>query len=117
MYENIGKKIKVLAKVFAIIEAAAAVIAGMSMMTDDDTAFIGFLLMLIGPVIAWVSSWVLYAFGEGVDKLCDIERNTRGGEKKSETQARIDQERVNRLEYLRAQGLITEEEYRQSVSK
>ena len=52
-----------------------------------------------------------------IDKASDIERNTRGGERKSEAQAKVDSERIGKIEKLRSQGLITEEEYQKAISK
>ena len=118
MYDNIGGKIKGLAKATFIVEAIAAVITGIALMaSDDDMIPIGLLVMVVGPIVAWVSSWLLYGFGELVDKTCDIERNTRGGERKSEAQAKVDSERISKIEKLRSQGLITEEEYQQAINK
>lgn len=118
MYDNIGGKIKGLAKAIFIIETIAAVITGIvPMMIEEEFMPFCFLVMIVGPIVAWVSSWLLYGFGELIEKACDIERNTRGGERKSEAQTKIDDERIKKLENLRAQGLITEEEYQQAISK
>lgn len=118
MYDNIGGKIKGLAKAIFILEAIAAVIGGIAFMVEDeDMILIGLLVMILGPIVAWVSSWLLYGFGELIDKTCDIARNTYSGERKSEAQAKADSERINKIEKLRSQGLITEEEYRQAISK
>lgn len=118
MYDNIGGKIKGLAKATFAIGAIAAAITGIALMTSDgDLAFIGLLVLFTGPIAAWISSWLIYGFGELIDKVCDIERNTRGGERKSEAQAKVDYERINKIEKLRSQGLITEEEYQQAISK
>ena len=76
IYTDIGRKIKGWAKWIFIIEAIAAIIAGFGLMAYDAT-FIGLLVLACGPLIAWVSSWILYAFGELVDKTCDNERNTQ----------------------------------------
>lgn len=115
MYDNIGGKIKGLAKAVFIVEAIAAVITGFLLMTSVIP--IGLLVMVVGPLVAWVSSWLLYGFGELIDKTCDIARNTHGGERKSEAQSKVDYERVSKIERLRSQGLITEEEYQQAISK
>lgn len=118
MYDNIGGKIKGLAKATFIVEAIAAVITGIAFMAmDDDLAPVGLLVMILGPIVAWVSSWLLYGFGELIDKTCDIARNTYGGERKSEAQAKVDSERIDKIEKLRSQGLITEEEYQKAISK
>lgn len=79
MYKNIGPKIKGLAKAIVIVEAIVSVIIGIALMASDDGLVVsGLLVMLVGPTVAWVSSWVLYGFGELVDKVCNIERNIRG---------------------------------------
>ncbi len=118
MYDNIGGKIKGLAKVLFIVTAIAEVITGIALMaTDEDLILYGFLVMIVGPIVAWVSSWLLYGFGELIDKASDIERNTRGGERKSEAQSKVDSERISKIEKLRSQGLITEEEYQAAISK
>jgi hypothetical protein len=60
---------------------------------------------------------MIYGFAELLETSREIARNTRGAIKKSETQARLDEERIERAEKLRAKGLITEDEYRQAIYK
>ena len=118
MYENIGSKIKGLAKAIFYIQAILSVFFGIGAMAEgDDMMLTGVLLMILGPIVAWVSSWLIYGFGELIDKTCDIARNTYGGERKSEAQSKVDYERISKIEKLRSQGLITEEEYQQAISK
>ena len=93
MYDNIGKKIKALAKWTFIVEAIAAAIAGIALMfTDEELIIFGLLALLLGPVVAWVSSWLLYGFGELVDKVCDIESNMRVESKEAKTALKEDKE-------------------------
>ena len=50
----------------------------------------------------------------------DIAQNTDSGVRKSNAQSTVDYEdyeRVSKIQRLRSQGLITEEEYQQAVSK
>ena len=77
LYENIGGKIKSYAKWVFIIEAICAVITGIAMIGTGDMILYGILTLVLGPVIAWVGSWILYAFGEIVEKTCYNEDNTR----------------------------------------
>ena len=78
MYDNIGGKIKGLAKAMFIVEAIGAVITGFVLFAiDNGFVLAGFLSLFCGPVVAWVGSWILYAFGELVEKTCDNESNTR----------------------------------------
>ena len=46
-------------------------------MTDEELIIYGLLTILLGPIVAWVSSWTLYGFGELVDKTCEIAENTK----------------------------------------
>ena len=127
MYDNIGKKLKGFAKTIFAICLIASVIGGIAIMAiDGDLAIIGIIVMAVGILVSWISTWFLYGFGEIVDKVCDIEKNTRNGsfvktssaasEIKSQVQTQIDNERIQKLENLRAEGLITEEEFQQAVN-
>lgn len=121
MYDNIGGKIKGLAMVTFMLEMIAAIIIGLIIIIqgidyEENMIPIGFLIMVVGPLVAWISSWLLYGFGELIAKTCEIERNTRGGERKSEAQAKLDSDRISKIERLRSQGLITEEEYKKAIS-
>lgn len=67
-YENIGNKIKGLAQMVFVVEAIAAVITGIALMaTDEDLILYGLLVLIVGPIIAWVSSWLLYGFGQLIE--------------------------------------------------
>lgn len=126
-FENIGTKIKNFTKwycwvsiVLIWISAAIIFLAGC---TDDDLAVMLIPLALgcaaIMPFVIWVSCWVMYAFGELIEKAVSIDRKIANGngEIKSETQIKIDNERVAKLENLRANGFITEEEYQQALQQ
>ena len=79
MYDNIGQKIKGLAKAIFIILSIVSVCAGIALMgVDEDLMWSGIVALLFGPILAWIASWTLYGFGEIIDKVSDIERNTRG---------------------------------------
>lgn len=82
-YDNIGNKIKSLAQTAFIIEAIAAAISGLVVMIEDeDMILIGLLIMVIGPFIAWISSWLLYGFGQLIENSDIIaEEHKRTNEK------------------------------------
>ena len=68
MYDNIGGKIKGLAKTSFIVATIAAVITGIALIaTDEDLIGYGLLVMVVGPIVAWFSSWLLYGFGQLVE--------------------------------------------------
>ena len=117
MYDNIGGKIKSLAKASFIFASIVEIIAGLALIASEEMILTGLLVLVLGPVVSWVSSWMLYGFGELIDKACEIEQNTRSGLAKSSAQAKADSERIAKIEKLRSQGLITEEEYQRAISK
>jgi len=76
-YDNIGEKIKGLAKAFFFIGAIAAVFAGIFLMSDsEDTVLWGLLMIIAGPIISWVSSWLLYGFGQLIENSDIITDNS-----------------------------------------
>jgi hypothetical protein len=75
LYGNIGGKLKGWALGIFITESIAAVIVAFVLMASD-LLLAGFLTLIAGPLVAWVSSWLLYAFGELVEKTTKNEQNT-----------------------------------------
>lgn len=68
IYNNIGGKIKVLAKVLAWIGIIACFIFGVVLIaSSEDAVVLGFFIMIFGALLSWVSSFVLYGFGELVE--------------------------------------------------
>lgn len=63
MYENIGGKIKSLAVWTFIVEAIVSFVIGIIRTVDSEEP-IFLLICVLGPIVAWISSWLLYAFGE-----------------------------------------------------
>ena len=84
MFTNIGKKIKVLAVVIFCIMAGLSLISGLIMIAEgfdyghEDFIFGGIIIAGLGFLFSWISSFVLYAYGEIADKVSAIEYNTRG---------------------------------------
>lgn len=117
MYKNVSEKIKVLAKVTFIVEALAAIIGGIALMAEDDDWIVtGLITMILGTFIAYAVSILIYGFGVLIEKTSDIARSTRNSEGKSVTQSKQDFARMEKIEKLRAQGLITEEEYQRAIA-
>ena len=98
MYDNIGEKIKGLAKVMFIVEAIAVVITGIALMASDgDMILIGLLVMVVGLIVAWVLSWLLYGFGELIDNVCTIAANTKTS-KNASTNFNTANNAINKME-------------------
>ncbi len=79
LYQDVGMKIKKLALWIFIVEMIFSVVSGMLLCFTggEFEFFIGLGVIVGGALTAYVSSWFLYGFGEIIDKLTDIERNTR----------------------------------------
>lgn len=120
-FNDIGNKIKKIAeiyfKVMTVLYWIAAVVFIIVAIVEDWGIWLLIALgsALLGPVLAWFSAVPLYGFGELITKTTEVARNTRGGEAKSEAQNMKDDERIAELEKLRAEGLITEEEYKEKI--
>ena len=111
MYDNIGRKIKVLARTIFVILTVLTVIAGIiyffiaNKSGNEFFYFIGILYIILGPVCAWASTLTLCGFGEIIDKLTDIEYNTR----KENTKSRSDM--IQEIEDSYKNGVISEDSY------
>ena len=79
LYGNIGKKLKTIAVVATVILSIACVICGIVLLANSYGYywFYAVPMIFVGPIIIWLSSLVLYAFGEIVERLVQIEENTR----------------------------------------
>ena len=79
LYENIGNKIKNWAMWMFIIEAISAVITGIVILVDWGFRYGWWALFIIilGPIVSFVSTWILYAFGQLVEDVRAI-RNKEG---------------------------------------
>ena len=75
MYDKIGGKIKALVKAIAIIGIVASVIYGIVLLSLGQIW--GIIYILIMPFLIWAGSFVLYGFGELIEKVCNIEKNIR----------------------------------------
>ena len=76
MFNNIGGKIKGLAKFLCWLGIIACVILGVLLImsarngygyTDTTTIVYGILVIVFGSILSWIGSFVLYGFGELVD--------------------------------------------------
>ena len=95
MFNNIGKKIKTLAKVVCWIGIIGGIISGLSLIavgaagsgitvsSNGSTSFVGGMALIIAgvillvllPLLAWVSSFMLYGFGDMVDNVSELKQS------------------------------------------
>ena len=86
MFKNPGKKLKTLAKVFFwislicyILIGIAAMLAGVSFAESSDipvpvVLIAGIFIIVMGILLAWLSSIALYAAGAAVDDIQTIKK-------------------------------------------
>ena len=89
MYNNIGGKIKMLAKILAVVGVVISLLGGIGAIifgiySQDSTIVLimiisGVAFALIGALFAWIGSWLLYGYGEIIDKLTHMEKFMKGG--------------------------------------
>lgn len=126
MFQNIGKKIKTLAVVVCWIGIAGSVIGGIVMCAvgadssgGDLLIGLGIPLIFLGPLFSWIGSFVLYGYGDMITRIRRIERKLYGQEneeeEKSDSAGKDD--RLAKLQSLREQNLISEEEYWNAAEK
>lgn len=82
MFNNIGRKIKGLATFLTIVGIVASFITGFVIIGaskgQGPSVLIGLLVMALGSVLSWVSSFLLYGFGQLVESAQNIERELTG---------------------------------------
>ena len=67
MFENIGSKIKGVARVFFIIGCIISVLAGFILMTNTSYIILGYVVILVGILLSWLSTILLYGIGQLVE--------------------------------------------------
>lgn len=133
MFNNIGNKLRTLAIIAFWAQLIAYIVAGICLIAwanawGTPTALEGPLIgaaifcFISGPGVSWINSALIYGFGELIAKATAIERNTRhaaapAAVHSSPTQMRVEDERTQQLDTLRAKGLITEEEYQLAMAR
>ena len=75
MFENIGSKIKSLATIICVIGIGFSVICGVYLISHDDyyndTATVGWIVLIAGSLSSWIGSFGMYGFGELVEKTSE----------------------------------------------
>lgn len=78
MFENIGGKIKTLATVLCAIGIIVSVITGFSLLmalSNTGLGFIGLIIMIVGSLFSWISSFFIYGFGQLIDNTATMTDN------------------------------------------
>lgn len=78
LYKNIGYKIKCLAFGCFIAEAIAFLLLGISCFAIaadgyDELSLVGLILILVGPITAFLGSWCVYGFGQLIENTSKVD--------------------------------------------
>lgn len=85
MFENIGSKIKTLAKVLCWIGIIASVITAIVLWADELVG-IGFIVLVGGSLLSWIGSFFAYGFGELVSNVNMMNNLMNGKEIEASTE-------------------------------
>ena len=77
MFNNIGLKIKTCAVVITIVGIVISIIWGIQVSKTDLVS--GLLIVIVGCLSSWIGSFLLYGFGELIEKLTNIEKQIKKG--------------------------------------
>ena len=125
MFDNIGKKIKTLAKVLVWIGIIAALVLGIVFLVisgdvhgsaKSTFVFSGLIFLIAGPFLCWISCFFIYGFGELIDKTCDIQAAIGGNGQQSDINL-IQKQKKEKLDRVLRQGLITQDEYDKAMGQ
>ena len=79
MFDNIGKKIKILVTVMVIISSIVSILFGLGLVLEEKSTtsvrLVGLSIVILGPLFSWISGFMMYAFGEITEKICSIEES------------------------------------------
>ncbi len=83
MFTNIGGKIKLTAKIVCWISMIASFVGGIILLiysiveAEDELIIVGLIVPFVAPFLCWIGSFVMYGFGELIEKTAEIAENTR----------------------------------------
>ena len=85
MFDNIGRKIKTVAKITCVLgivtSILAAILLWMTHSPNNPTLLIGTLVLVCGPLASWTGSFFTYGFGELIENTEAIRKKlTSNGE-------------------------------------
>lgn len=74
MFDNIGNKIKILAQVVCWLGIIGSFVWGIIIMIEVESA-IAVLPIIVGPLVSWIGSFILYSWGETVENINEIKKS------------------------------------------
>lgn len=115
MFSNIGGKIKKLAIILCILGMIGSIVYAIICFTSSnryqDLTLTGVLILVLGCLTSWISSFFVYGFGELIERTVSIDNRLAKG-----VGGRSSGNRADILRQMRDEGLLTEEEYRERLN-
>ena len=115
MFEDIGNKIKKFVKFFAVAGMLLSIILGIFLALSN--VLIGILIGAFGFLLSWISAWLIYGYGEMVQRLINIDKKL-GSDNKQPTHSfnpakfkTIDSEKDKETLYQSALEQINKKQY------
>lgn len=105
MFDNIGSKIKTLAKILCVVEFILCLLAAFFLFqlsskfgsAGGSLRLYGFVVLIFGPLIFWVGNFILYGFGELVDNSAIIARQTANNNQSLDKEAEEKHEQKDQI--------------------
>ncbi len=114
MFDRVGEKIKALAQILCWLGIFSSVVVGLVMLTTGEPEEgVGILVILFGSLGAYISSLLLYGYGELIDnsdRAAGKSLPQAPEKEKIPSATEIKEEKARILYQWKEQGLITEEE-------
>lgn len=95
MFDNIGSKIKTLAKVLTWLGIIGSCISGILLMAEDeDLIAAGLLIIIFGSLISWGGSFLLYGFGQLIENSDRMVQLMGSGTASTKRERKVESERA-----------------------
>ena len=125
MFNNIGSKIKMLAFILCVMGIIASINSAIAQFTVFTSSYrkseqimqtvLGFIILFGGSLGSWVGCFYLYGIGQLIENSLIIRANFARMNGDSTASLPILDKRNAQLRRLLDQGLITQEEYKQTT--
>ena len=90
----------------------------LGIMILDEGNELGLFIIIIGAMIAWANSWIIYGFGELVENVSKIAEYGHVGHVNTQSNSNDDiVAKIEKLKKWKRDGLISEKEYVQKMEE
>lgn len=108
MFSNIGTKIKTLAQILCWVGILASAVAGLIMVTTSGQTGEGVAVLLAGPPLSWIASFLFYGLGQLIENTDTLVALQSGNAGKPVVLSQADKiNKLHILQNLQYQHLVT----------